>query len=150
MITMRKDNEKKFKGSCFIEYENIDSMTKAVEEANEGGEMKFKHGETPFACIMAFTEWHGNKKRKAEKRKKMIADKRKGGDSKDKKKTEVKTEDGKEETVGEKRKAGDDDEDESKEKKLKVEREKGLIVKVTNIPKDATLHLIKVCLQYTI
>ena len=133
MVRFRKDfSTKKFKGSCFIEYDNDESVKKAVAIANEGGKMNLSYKEQPFACVMTLVEWvekkHAKKLRLAAERKKR---EREGGDkegSNKKQKTE-KTE------ITEKK---------TEEKKVeKVEYTKGLLLKVTNLPADCDLYKIK-------
>jgi hypothetical protein len=102
MITMRKETtnpkavkealakgleekkEKKFKGSAFIEYDSEEAVAKAVAACNTDGKCSKKFKDKEFLCIIPFTEWHTNKKKKAKvqkDKKKTKEEKGKGGES---------------------------------------------------------------------
>lgn len=112
LVKLRRDNQKRFKGSCFIEFETEDSVKKAFETANEGGEMKLFYKDTPFLCIIPFKTWFENKQSKLSARK--------NDNNSNKRKSEV---------LG-------DAEIESEEKKFT--HEKGLLVKIGNLPSDSS------------
>jgi len=137
MVRFRKDfSTKKFKGSCFIEYDNDESVKKAVAIANEGGKMNLSYKEQPFACVMTLVEWvekkHAKKLRYAAEKKKR--ERESTGTDKDKEKPNKKQKTEKTEITEKK----------TEEKKVeKVEYTKGLLLKITNLPADSNLYKIK-------
>ena len=128
MVRFRKDlSTKKFKGSCFVEYDNEESVKKAVAIANDGGKMNLSYKEQPFACVMTLVEWvekkHAKKLRLAVERKKR---EREGGDKE-----------------GSNKKQKTDNAEEKKIVEKKVEYTKGLLIKVTNIPEETDIYKVK-------
>ena len=123
MVRLRKDPVTKlFKGSCFIEFSDQEAVHKAVSESHdEEGNVTLKYKDSPFLCVMPITRWLENKANKKSKRR--------GGAS-----------------PGEKRKRdGEEEVDDTKHDEVTapVEFIPKQIIKVTNVPADATLFQIK-------
>lgn len=123
MVRLRKDHvTRAFKGGCFIEYDSVDAVNKAIADSHDAeGQVTLKYKDTPFLCVMSLVQWLANKANKKSKRK--------GADT----------------TPGEKRKRDDDQGDEAKVEVAAgpVEFITGQIVKITNVPAEATLFEIK-------
>lgn len=68
-VRLRRGNDKKFKGSCFVEFSKDEEMQAANTAANADGKMNLDYKGTPFLCAIPFKTWHSNKQAKAEKRK---------------------------------------------------------------------------------
>ncbi len=68
-VRLRRDNDKKFKGSCFIEFSTETEMQAANTAANADGLMHLSYKGTPFLCVIPFKVWHSNKQAKFSKRK---------------------------------------------------------------------------------
>lgn len=128
MVRLRKDHvTRAFKGGCFIEYDSVDAVNKAIAASHDAeGKVTLQHKDTPFLCVMSLVQWLANKANKKGKRK--------SGDA-----TAATT-------PGEKRKRDDDQGDEAKAEEAPagpVEFISGQIMKITNVPADATLFQIK-------
>jgi len=147
LVKMRSDRvTKKFKGSCFIEYEKEESVAAAVAASygeqkadSKDKEVTAVYKGQPFLCVMFFTEW---KQRKEAKQLKWAESKKKG--------TKRSAGDG-DAAEGEKAESGDEP---SKKKAKKeeggeaappkeIEFTKGLVVKVSSLPEGATMFQIK-------
>ena len=123
MVRLRRDSvTRAFKGGCFIEFDSEEAVNKAIAASHdeEGKVTLIYKDTTPFLCVMSLVQWLANKANKKSKRK--SAD-----------------------VPGDKRKRDDDQGDEAKEDAPAgpVEFTKGEIVKITNVPADATLFQIK-------
>lgn len=68
-VRLRRDNDKKFKGSCFVEFSTQSEMEAANSAANENGKMNLSFKDIPFLCVLPFKVWHANKQAKFSKRK---------------------------------------------------------------------------------
>jgi lupus La protein len=68
-VRLRRDNDKKFKGSCFVEFSSESEMQAAHTAANLNETMNLKFKDTPFLCVIPFKVWHSNKQAKYSKRK---------------------------------------------------------------------------------
>jgi lupus La protein len=123
LVKMRRLVDKSFKGSCFIEYRDVDSIKLATEAAYEGGTMKLFFKDKPFDCVMSFSAWL--------ERKKLKKDKKDSSNSNDNRK------------VGEKRVREESSAENKTEKASKLDYTERLILRVKNIPTDATLMGIK-------
>ena len=110
-VRLRRGNDKKFKGSCFVEFSSPAEMQAANDAANADGKMNLEYKGTPFLCVIPFKTWHANKQAKAEKRK-----------------AEKETT-----TTSNKRKLEDGAD---KEEEKAVTFESGLLVKITNLPSE--------------
>lgn len=129
MVRLRRDHTTKlFKGSAFVEFETVESMENAIKlthKDDNANEVILTYKDKPFVCIMRIEEWLARKKAKFEARKKSkssVVDTT--VESTDKSSSNA--------NVGEKRKL---------EESLNFTP--GLIVKITNLPDDATLFQIK-------
>lgn len=132
MVRLRKDQNGAFKGSCFVEFESEDGMKAAVAAAHSDGQVVMKFKETPLACVLTLSGWL---QRRRDRR--ASAHKKAKGES-----AEAKAGDG-DAAVGTKR--GRDDEKDVKEEheEKKFEYTSGLILKVGNLPAEATLFQVK-------
>jgi len=119
MVRLRKDKiSSKFNGSCFVEFKTEEEMKSAVAAAHdEDGKIKMKYKDSTLLCVLPLAEWLFRKQHKSN---------RKGKSANI---TEV---------PGSKRTR-----DEISEKEIKIEFTPGLILKISNIPKDSTVFQIK-------
>jgi len=123
LVRLRKDQSGAFKGSCFIEFESDDGMKAAIAAANKDGQVVMKFKETPLVSVLTLSDWLQHRRE------------RRGGAKKT----------GDAAAVGAKRdrdgggKAADEEEHEEK----KFEYTEGLILKVGNLPTEATLFQVK-------
>ena len=69
LVKLRRDDHKKFKGSCFIEFTTEEDAKKCVLLANENNMINIKYKDTPLVCVMLLTEWLHRKEEKDKKRK---------------------------------------------------------------------------------
>jgi len=115
MVKLRTAYEtKKFKGSCFVEFDNKESVAKAVEDAYKGTtEMQLKHKEKVFDCVMDYKDWSAKKEAKKNKRKKEV-------EAKSSNKRKADKVEGEKETTA--------------QKLAKVEFVKGIILEISNVP----------------
>lgn len=128
MVKLRKDHvTRAFKGGCFIEFDSEEAVNAAIAASHDAeGKVTLQYKETtPFLCVMSLVQWLANKANKKGKRK---------GDAAT--------------TPGDKRKRDDDQGDDVKAEEAAVptgpvEFITGQIVKITNVPADATLFQIK-------
>eukprot|EP01041_Mallomonas_annulata_P012863 gene12863-27128_t len=129
-VRLRRDAEKKFKGSCFVEFGSTEEMNAAVAAASLEGESKLTCNGTPFESVLSFLSWHEKKKEEKSKKSRNTSEKppvtgakrdREGGDDED---------------------TGDKGENQSKDD-AKVLYTPGLIFKITNFGQDITLFQIK-------
>mmetsp|Transcript_4762 Transcript_4762/g.4810 ORF Transcript_4762/g.4810 Transcript_4762/m.4810 type:complete len:245 (+) Transcript_4762:75-809(+) len=67
MVKLRKDIHKKFKGSCFIEFDQPSAVDAAVAAANQNGTVTLSFKETPYLCVMKLGEWLERKAAKSGK-----------------------------------------------------------------------------------
>jgi RNA recognition motif-containing protein len=110
-------------------------MTAAVTAANEGGEVKVAFKGTPLLCVMPLTEWLERKalKRSGGKKNnntnKRALDDAENGNSQKKSKAETEN--------------ADDDNEDDNEDENEVKFTKGLILKLSNVPSDATIYQVK-------
>lgn len=137
MVRMRKDPATKlFKGGCFVEFSDEETMNKAIAKANENPDA-IKACETghPLLCVLSMNEWL---ERKANKKKRF----------KEKKASEEAEEASKKVTG----KRGRDDNSASnnsseaaevKDAKVEVQFTPGLIMKLRNIPPEVSLGTLK-------
>lgn len=119
-VRLRKDfDTKKFKGSAFVEFESPESVTRAYKAAygDDGKTVLLSFKGAPLLCILPFTEWMAKKQAKTEQRKSAKA-------QPTSEKNEVAT-------------------DKNVETESTVEFTPGLIVKVGDLPAEATLFEIK-------
>jgi hypothetical protein len=107
----------------------VDAVNKAIADSHDAeGNVTLKHKETPFLCVMSLVQWLANKANKKGKRKNAAPSSAE---------------------AGEKRKRDDDQGDDVKAEQEEaapagpVEFIPGQIVKITNVPADATLFQIK-------
>jgi lupus La protein len=143
-VGLRKDfTSKTFKGGAFIEYDSEEAVVRACAAAHKAAETE---GGKPtviigfkgkiFDCVMPYPEWLHNHTAKLAKLKQAIADKKankkEGGSAK-----------GGADASGDKRKRESDDSEGGATKALKVEFVPGTVIKVCNIPSDATLMQLK-------
>ena len=128
-VKMRRLADKTFKGSCFIEFSEIDSVNKANQAANEGGIMQLTFKEKPFDCILPFSQWLHNKNKKREPKSKSS-----GGSTS----TEVGVKRERDDSTG-----GDKKESAVKEKSTKIDYTERLIIHLTNVPSTATTYTLK-------
>lgn len=128
MVRLRREHgdDKKFKGSCFVEFSSEDEMKKTVDESNETSlneygvpvsKVTLCYKEKAFECVMPFAEWLRRKQDKKGG---------KGDSSSNKRKAE-----------GD---ACDDDEGESKGE----DYTKGCILQVEGIPTEESLTLYQI------
>lgn len=146
MVRMRKDLETKgFKGSLFIEFETAESMLAAKSAANDGEPVgvKLSYKGTPFLCVMALADWLERKKAKKDRLKSGSKRKADSSEGKSEGKSEKKDSDESEGAKRKKAKSEDDTQTEVKAEPEKVLFTPGLIIKVTDLPDDATLFQIK-------
>jgi len=147
MVRLRKDNKKAFKGSCFIEYDNEDSVATAVTDAYEadGKTVKLKNSKDElFLCVMKFDHWYANKEAKRKRRKEQAKRKLDKPDESKPNKKSKKENDDDSESDGE-----DDNETKAilQNSDIKVQFTPGLLIKFTDIPTDSDTYAIKALLQ---
>mmetsp|Transcript_8727 Transcript_8727/g.8832 ORF Transcript_8727/g.8832 Transcript_8727/m.8832 type:complete len:355 (+) Transcript_8727:107-1171(+) len=125
-VRLRRDNNKAFKGSCFIEFSSVSEMEAAIAAAAAEDDSKLTFKGTPFESCLSFADWRTKKQNERNERK-------------GKKPVESSEKDDK------KRKRDDEDNGdiEAKEESKPFEYTKGLIFKMTNIPTDLTTFQIK-------
>jgi lupus La protein len=134
MVRLRKEpTSKTFKGSCFIEFDNEESVAKAVASAHgEDGLVTLSYKETPFLCVMTLNHWLTNKENKklklAERKKAAALSKAEGL-------KRGRDDDSKEDNKKVKNDAG--------EAVKKLEFTPGLILKINNVAADASLYKMK-------
>lgn len=137
MVRLRKDTDSKsFKGSCFVEYEVPESVAAAVQGSHNGAEVTLTYKDKAFECIMPLKAWLERKQEKHDKRK------QKSGGGASSSGVGKSTDDATDDKTAEGKRKRDEDASISA-KKAKVEYESGLIIKLTDVPKDADLFQIK-------
>eukprot|EP01035_Chromulina_nebulosa_P017798 gene17798-23406_t len=123
IVRLRRDETKKFKGSCFIEFVDKEGMLAAIAAANvegkEGVQISYKG--TPFLCVLSLENWLGNRaaKRSRKKQERRTVDDNNNSST----------------SVGDKR------------KREETDYTSGLIVKLSDIPSDSSLFQLKEALK---
>lgn len=124
MVRLRKDLNKKFKGSCFIEYDQPSAVDAAVTAANQDGVVTLSYKGTPYLCVMKLGEWLDRKAAKSGK----STEKKAGEDATGKRKRD---DDG----------DGNDGENEGESKPVSFTP--GLLIHVTGVPASSTVFELK-------
>ena len=122
MVRLRRSNDKSsFRGSLFVEFDKEEEMRAAVAAAHTDGKVSMKYKETELLCVMPLGDWLARKQEKKAKRTQQTVDKKR-------KVNDISTNDG---------------ETGAKEEDSEPSFTPGLILKVGNIPADASFTQIK-------
>lgn len=67
MVRLRRDVDKKFKGSVLVEFKTPDEMKKAVEESNKDGKVVLKYNDNELVNVCSYEDWIASKKSQGKK-----------------------------------------------------------------------------------